>query len=98
MPPLEGRFDDGFVVTSLDQAIDWARASSLWPMTFGLACCAIEMMAAGAPRYDLDRFGVENNGEVFNADDRPYGLIQATVEREDAPDAGSAWRGYSVVG
>ena len=54
---LEGRFDDGFVVTSLDQAIDWARASSLWPMTFGLACCAIEMMAAGAPRYDLDRFG-----------------------------------------
>ncbi|KQU31197.1 MULTISPECIES: factor-independent urate hydroxylase [unclassified Rhodococcus (in: high G+C Gram-positive bacteria)] len=48
--------------------------------------------------YDLDRFGVENNGEVFHADDRPYGLIQATVEREDAPDAGSAWRGYSVVG
>ncbi|MBM7414238.1 MULTISPECIES: factor-independent urate hydroxylase [Nocardiaceae] len=48
--------------------------------------------------YDLDRFGVENNGEVFHADDRPYGLIQATVEREDAPGAGSAWRTYSVVG
>ncbi len=57
MPLLEGRFDDGFVVTTLDQAIDWARASSLWPMTFGLACCAIEMMATGAPRYDIDRFG-----------------------------------------
>ena len=57
MPLLEHRFDDGFVVTSLDQAIDWARASSLWPMTFGLACCAIEMMAVGGPRYDLDRFG-----------------------------------------
>jgi NADH-quinone oxidoreductase subunit B len=57
MPLLEGRFDDGFVVTSLDQAINWARESSLWPMTFGLACCAIEMMAAGAPRYDIDRFG-----------------------------------------
>src|SRR6476620_9549112 len=57
MPLLEGRFDDGFVVTSLDQAIDWARSSSLWPMTFGLACCAIEMMAVGAPRYDIDRFG-----------------------------------------
>ena len=58
MPPLlEHRFEDGFVVTSLDQAIDWARASSLWPMTFGLACCAIEMMAVGGPRYDIDRFG-----------------------------------------
>jgi NADH-quinone oxidoreductase subunit B len=54
---LENRFDDGFVVTSLDQAIDWARSSSLWPMTFGLACCAIEMMAVGGPRYDIDRFG-----------------------------------------
>ena len=57
MPILENRFDDGFVVTSLDTAIDWARSSSLWPMTFGLACCAIEMMAVGGPRYDLDRFG-----------------------------------------
>jgi NADH-quinone oxidoreductase subunit B len=57
MPLLENRFEDSFVVTSLDQAIDWARASSLWPMTFGLACCAIEMMAVGGPRYDIDRFG-----------------------------------------
>jgi NADH-quinone oxidoreductase subunit B len=57
MPLLENRFEDGFVVTSLDQAIDWARSSSLWPMTFGLACCAIEMMAVGGPRYDIDRFG-----------------------------------------
>jgi NADH-quinone oxidoreductase subunit B len=57
MGMLEHRFEDGFVITSIDQAIDWARASSLWPMTFGLACCAIEMMAVGAPRYDIDRFG-----------------------------------------
>ncbi len=58
MPPLLGnRFEDGFVVTSLDGAINWARESSLWPMTFGLACCAIEMMAVGGPRYDIDRFG-----------------------------------------
>jgi NADH-quinone oxidoreductase subunit B len=57
MPMLENRFEDGFVVTSLDQAIDWARSSSLWPMTFGLACCAIEMMAVGGPRFDIDRFG-----------------------------------------
>lgn len=44
--------------------------------------------------YDLDRFGLENSNEVFHADDRPYGLIQATVEREDAPDAGSAWEKF----
>jgi NADH-quinone oxidoreductase subunit B len=54
---LEGRMEDGFMVTSLEHAINWARESSLWPMTFGLACCAIEMMATGAPRYDIDRFG-----------------------------------------
>ena len=54
---LENRFEDGFVMTSLDQAINWARESSMWPMTFGLACCAIEMMAVGGPKYDIDRFG-----------------------------------------
>jgi NADH-quinone oxidoreductase subunit B len=54
---LEGRLEDGLVVTSLEYAINWARESSLWPLTFGLACCAIEMMATGAPRYDIDRFG-----------------------------------------
>ena len=57
MGMLENRFEDGFVVTSVDQAINWARESSLWPMTFGLACCAIEMMAVGGPRFDIDRFG-----------------------------------------
>ncbi|WP_430868686.1 factor-independent urate hydroxylase [Demequina aurantiaca] len=45
--------------------------------------------------FDLETFGVENNGEVFHADDRPYGLIQANVVRDDAPDAGSAWEKYS---
>src|SRR5579862_6413717 len=54
---LEGSLEEGFVTTSLEAAMNWARQSSLWPMTFGLACCAIEMMATGAPRYDIDRFG-----------------------------------------
>ena len=56
-PWIEGRFEEGVTVTTVEQAINWARQSSIWPMTFGLACCAIEMMAAGASRYDMDRFG-----------------------------------------
>jgi NADH-quinone oxidoreductase subunit B len=47
-----------FIVTSLSDLINWARSGSLWPMTFGLACCAIEMMHTGAARYDLDQLGV----------------------------------------
>src|SRR3954453_5170776 len=54
---IENRFEEGLIVTSVDFAMNWARKNSLWPMTFGLACCAIEMMAVGASRYDIDRFG-----------------------------------------
>ncbi len=56
-PFIEGRFEEGAIITTVEHAINWARQSSIWPMTFGLACCAIEMMAAGASRYDMDRFG-----------------------------------------
>jgi len=49
---------EGFVTTSVVNLVEWARGGSMWPMTFGLACCAVEMMHAGASRYDLDRFGV----------------------------------------
>ena len=50
---------EGLVFTKLDQAVNWARKSSIWPMSFGLACCAIEMMSTGASRFDLARFGAE---------------------------------------
>jgi NADH-quinone oxidoreductase subunit B len=50
--------DKGFVVASFEGLLDWARTGSLWPMTFGLACCAVEMIHAYMPRYDLDRFGI----------------------------------------
>ena len=49
---------EGFVVSQFEDLLNWARASSLWPMSFGLACCAIEMMQTFASGYDLDRFGV----------------------------------------
>ena len=48
---------DNIITTSLDKVVNWSRSRSMWPMTFGLACCAIEMMAAGAARHDLDRLG-----------------------------------------
>ena len=61
----DGRFDDmsaqlsdrGFVLTSVDDLANWARTGSLFWMTFGLACCAVEMMQTSMPRYDLERFG-----------------------------------------
>jgi NADH-quinone oxidoreductase subunit B len=54
---IQNRFEENFIITSVDWALNWARSNSIWPMTFGLACCAIEMMAAGASRFDVDRFG-----------------------------------------
>ncbi|MEW5974727.1 MAG: NADH-quinone oxidoreductase subunit B family protein [Acidobacteriota bacterium] len=58
MSLLGNRFSDNLIVTTVDNLLNWSRASALWPMTFGLACCAIEMMATGASRYDWDRFGL----------------------------------------
>ena len=55
---LDGVFKEGFITTSYDSVVNWAKTGSLWPMTFGLACCAVEMMHAGAARYDIDRFGM----------------------------------------
>lgn len=61
---------DNIITTSLDKIVNWSRSRSMWPMTFGLACCAIEMMAAGAARYDLDRLGI-----LFRASPRQADVI-----------------------
>jgi NADH-quinone oxidoreductase subunit B len=66
----DGKLGDNFLTTKFDSLVAWARKSSLWPMTFGLACCAIEMMASGASRYDFDRFGV-----IFRATPRQSDVI-----------------------
>jgi NADH-quinone oxidoreductase subunit B len=51
--------DEGILFASLDKVVNWARRSSIWPMSFGLACCAIEMMSMAASRYDISRFGAD---------------------------------------
>ena len=63
--------DDGILITSLDKLLNWARQSSIWPMTFGLACCAIEMMSMSASRFDVARFGAE----VFRGSPRQSDLM-----------------------
>jgi NADH-quinone oxidoreductase subunit B len=80
---LEEKLPSGVLLTSVEKLVNWTRKSSLWPATFGLACCAIEMMASGAGRYDLARFGME----VFRASPRQADLmiVAGRVSQKMAP-------------
>ena len=72
----------GFVTTSIDKLVNWARTGSMWPMTFGLACCAVEMMHMGAARYDADRFGVLFRGTPRQSD---VMIVAGTLVNKMAP-------------
>jgi len=74
--------DVEYLLTGIDKLINWARTGSIWPMTFGLACCAVEMMHTAAARYDLDRFGV-----VFRASPRQSDvmIVAGTLTNKMAP-------------
>lgn len=54
---LEDRFEENLILSTVEQATNWARQASVWPMTFGIACCAMEMMSTAGSKYDMDRFG-----------------------------------------
>jgi len=83
MEVIEASGPEGLIFTKLDKIVNWARKSSIWPMSFGLACCAIEMMSTGASRFDLARFGAE----VFRGSPRQSDLmiIAGRVSQKMAP-------------
>src|ERR1700753_2497046 len=80
---LEEKLPNGILLASVEKLVNWTRKASLWPATFGLACCAIEMMTTGAPRYDAARFGME----VFRASPRQADLmiVAGRVSQKMAP-------------
>jgi len=80
---LHNQFERNIVTTSVDHVFNWARQSSLWPLTFGLACCAIEMIASSTSRFDIARFGAE----VFRGSPRQSDLmiIAGRVSNKMAP-------------
>jgi NADH-quinone oxidoreductase subunit B len=78
------RIDDATIITSnLDRVVQWARKNSLWPLAFGLACCAIEMISTAASRYDIARFGME----IFRPSPRQADvmIVAGTVTKKMAP-------------
>jgi NADH-quinone oxidoreductase subunit B len=80
---LGDKLGEGIMLASMEKAINWARKSSLWPMTFGLACCALEMIDAALSPYDLSRFGME----VFRPSPRQADLmiVAGTVTKKMLP-------------
>jgi len=85
---MANKLPDNVITASVDSVINWARKSSLWPVTFGLACCAIEMMACGASKYDLDQHGI-----IFRATPRQSDvmIVAGTVTRKMAPIVKKVW-------
>jgi len=86
---LENRYERNLIITTVDHVFNWARKSALWPLTFGLACCAIEMIASTTSRFDIARFGAE----VFRPSPRQADLmiVAGTVTLKMAPAVKRIW-------
>ena len=93
MTMIEGIFEPGVTVTSLDWILNWSKKSSVFPMTFGIACCAIEMIVAGTSRFDIDRFGAG----AFRATPRQADLmiVAGTVNCQMAERVRRRWEQMS---
>jgi NADH-quinone oxidoreductase subunit B len=79
---IEGILQEGFITTTADKLINYMRTGSMWPMSFGLACCAIEMIHTGCSRYDLDRFGIIFRPSPRQAD---VMIVAGTLTNKMAP-------------
>jgi NADH-quinone oxidoreductase subunit B len=79
---IEGILQEGFITTTADKLINYMRTGSMWPVTFGLACCAIEMIHTGCSRYDLDRFGIVFRPSPRQAD---VMIVAGTLTNKMAP-------------
>ena len=89
MGHIENRFEKNFILSSVDYVFNWARKSAIWPLTFGLACCAIEMIASSTARFDIARFGAE----VFRPSPRQSDLmiVAGTVTLKMSPVIQRIW-------
>ena len=79
---IDGILQEGFITTTADKLINYMRTGSMWPMSFGLACCAIEMIHTGCSRYDLDRFGIVFRPSPRQAD---VMIVAGTLTNKMAP-------------
>jgi NADH dehydrogenase (ubiquinone) Fe-S protein 7 len=91
-----------YVISKIDALVNWARKGSIWPMTFGLACCAVEMMHTGAARYDLDRFGIISRPSPRQSDCM---IVAGTLTNKMAPAlrkcfcySYSTWSNFQLTG
>ncbi len=89
MDPFQHKHESSYLVTTVDHVFNWARKSSIWPLTFGLACCAIEMIASTTSRFDMARFGAE----VFRPSPRQSDLmiVAGTVTLKMGPVLKRIW-------
>src|SRR5580658_3098299 len=93
---IEEKLPSGVLLTSVEKIAGWARARSVWPATFGLACCAIELMMTGGPRHDLARFGMEKTGSTPREADlmpEPKWVISMGV----CASSGGMFNNYAIV-
>ena len=92
---LQNKFEKNFLISTVDYVFNWARKSAVWPMTFGLACCAIEMIASSTARFDIARFGAEGAAPVSAGEIE--GHSPERKPQAPAPTTGCSWRSLIVA-